>query len=268
MKKQEHHNLNLTTHTADDLRIVIPARYNATRFPGKLLQKLSGKEIILRVIDQIININIPIIVATDDERIFACVENHIANSSLKNLSVEYTSKDCISGTERVAEIASRNHHIDIWINVQADEPFVNPQDIQSLISIMTANSNVMMATMCAKISDIEKWNNNNIVKVILNQKREAIYFSRSKIPFNRKDDTIPSCAFQHIGVYAYKREALFKLVNTSEAELESFESLEQLRAVFIGIPITVIEVNEALFGIDTYQDLIRADKIISENKHI
>jgi 3-deoxy-manno-octulosonate cytidylyltransferase (CMP-KDO synthetase) len=237
---------------------IIPARYGSTRFMGKPLVEIEGKTMIQRVVEQAKKVNLldRIIVATDDERIF---------SHVKNLGYEVmmTSENHQSGTDRCAEVARKikAERNDIIINIQGDEPFIQPSQIADLLCFMQENEKIQIGTMAKKISDFSFLENPNVVKVIFNDAQKAIYFSRSPIPFVRgveKNNWLEKTDFfKHIGMYAYRFSALKKITNLAPSRLELLESLEQLRWLENGFSIGIKTTEIETIGIDTPEDLER-----------
>ena len=231
---------------------VIPARYASTRFPGKPLVDIDGKTMIRRVYEQAKKANLNhVVVATDDER--------IANE-VKSFGGEFiiTSPNHQSGTDRCAEIAQKISGFDIVINIQGDEPFINPYQISLLCSCFD-DKNVKIATLVKAIKNNEELFNNNIPKVVLNSNNEAIYFSRQPIPFIRnaeKENWQTAHQFyKHIGIYGYRTQTLLEITQLSSSKLELAESLEQLRWIENGYPIKTKVTDIETIAIDTPEDL-------------
>jgi len=191
-----------------------------------------------------------VIVATDDERIV-----HAMGEA--GGEVLMTSSEHQSGTDRIAEIA-RRVHADIYLNVQGDQPFIAPQDLEALAAPMIADTELAMATLATPITGAEEWGNPNKVKVVCDDKGDALYFSRSPIPFAR-DGGIPPSALRHIGVYGYRRDFLLKFASLPPGILESIEKLEQLRALERGYRIRVVASVAPSLEVDTAEDLVRAN---------
>ena len=232
---------------------IIPARKNSTRLPNKVLLDINGKPMIQHVYENLIKAKLEsVIVACDDEDVFRTVLSFGGKAII-------TAKDHINGTSRIAEVA-RNIDADYIINVQGDEPLIKACMINDLISAI--DQNVKVITLKQKLdNDID---NPNIVKVITDYNDNAIYFSRSRIPFNRNNDVQ---YYKHIGVYCYDREFLFDYINMIPTKLEEAESLEQLRIIENGYVIKVIESDYSSIGVDTLQDLkivrglLKSDKL-------
>jgi 3-deoxy-manno-octulosonate cytidylyltransferase (CMP-KDO synthetase) len=228
---------------------VIPARYASTRFPGKPLVDIQGKPMIQRVYENVINCNIftEVVVATDDIRIEKVVKGFGAK-------VVLTSTEHQSGTDRCGEVIKNLHNkFDIVVNIQGDEPMVNPLQLKELIDIFK-NPQAQIATLKSLIKNDEDITNPNVVKVVTSLGGKALYFSRSTIPFNRNNSTVSY--FKHIGLYAYTMDALKKIIQLPIGNLEKIESLEQLRWLENGYNVYVAESNFNNIGIDTPEDLI------------
>ena len=234
---------------------IIPARYASTRFPGKPLVQIHGKSMIQRVYEQASKASglAEVIVATDDERIAAEVANFGGNFII-------TSSQHQSGTDRCAEVASALSGFDAVINIQGDEPYIDPSQIELLISCFE-DKNVQLATLIKKINTDEELFNVNIPKVLLNIKQEAIYFSRQTIPYIRaveKEFWIEQHQFyKHIGIYGYTYATLQAITKLPPSLLELAESLEQLRWIENGYRIQTRITNVDTIAIDTPEDLIK-----------
>jgi len=232
---------------------VIPARYDSSRFPGKPLVDIDGKSMIQRVYEQCsksTSIN-KLIVATDDQRI----ADHV---SLFGGNVTLTSNKHQSGTDRCAEVADNYSEYDILINIQGDEPMIDPEQID-LLSKCFENPQASIATLVKKISSNDELFNENTPKVILNKNNEAILFSRTTIPFLRgkaRENWIEHYTFyKHIGIYGFKTETLKNLSNLPLSALESAEALEQLRWIENGYRIHAAITDKESQAIDTPEDL-------------
>jgi 3-deoxy-manno-octulosonate cytidylyltransferase (CMP-KDO synthetase) len=232
---------------------VIPARYDSSRFPGKPLVDIGGKSMIQRVYEQCsksTSLN-KLIVATDDQRIADHVKLFGGNVTLTSINHQ-------SGTDRCAEVANNYPEFDFLINIQGDEPMINPDQIDLLCKCFD-NPNASIATLVKKISSNEELFNENTPKVILNKNNEAILFSRTAIPFIRgkaKENWIEYYTFyKHIGIYGFKTETLKNLYNLPVSALESAEALEQLRWIENGYRIHTAITDKESQAIDTPQDL-------------
>jgi 3-deoxy-manno-octulosonate cytidylyltransferase (CMP-KDO synthetase) len=231
---------------------VIPARYGSTRLPAKALADIGGVPMIVRVWRQVrLARSIErVIVATDDERIAAPVRSAGGEAML-------TSPAHQSGTDRIAEVATKVH-ADIYINVQGDQPFTDPRDLDAVAAPMLADPTIDMATLATPIADLEEFRNPTKVKVVCDASGNALYFSRSPIPHGRDIEGVPPGALRHIGIYAYRREFLLKFASMPLGKLEQLEKLEQLRALENGYRIRVVASVSPQLEIDTAEDLERA----------
>lgn len=232
---------------------IIPARYDSTRFPGKPLVDIAGMTMIQRVYNQVkhaASLN-EVVVATDDQRIFDHVKSFAGN-------VVMTSKDHQSGTDRCAEVINNISGFDIAINIQGDEPFIDPQQIDLLVSCFQ-RPEVEIATLVRPINELADLENVNKPKVVLNQKNEALYFSRQPIPYMRGTDIeewlSKETYYNHIGIYGFKVETLKDLAKLPISKLEKTESLEQLRWLDNGYRIQTAISNHINDAIDSPEDL-------------
>ncbi len=228
---------------------IIPARYDSKRFPGKLLERINEKTIIQLTyerVKQATKID-EIIIATDDQRIIDECRTFGANAELTFVSHK-------SGTDRCAQVASEFWGDDIIINVQADEPFIEPDIIDLLAQKMQDDSWIEIATLCTEIKAIDEKLNTNIVKVVKDINNNALYFSRAPIPFDR-DSKGDTPAFRHIGIYGYRNKVLQSITKLPESTLEKTEKLEQLRWLENNYKIHAFETDYQGFGIDTPEDL-------------
>ncbi len=228
---------------------IIPARYDSKRFPGKLLEKINGKPIIQLVYERVRQATKvdEIIIATDDQRIIEVCRTFGANAELTFVSHK-------SGTDRCAQVASEFWGDDIIINVQGDEPFIEPDIIDFLAQKMQDDNWIEIATLCTEIKSNEEKLNPNIVKVIRDIYNKALYFSRAPIPFDR-DLSNNSTALRHIGIYAFRNKVLQSITKLPESTLEKIEKLEQLRWLENNYKIHAFETNYQGFGIDTPEDI-------------
>jgi 3-deoxy-manno-octulosonate cytidylyltransferase (CMP-KDO synthetase) len=235
--------------------IVIPARYASTRLPGKPLLRQTGKYLVQHVYERACQARCAgtVIVATDDPRIVAAVESFGG-------WVVLTRRDHPSGTDRVAEAAGQLD-ADVIVNLQGDEPLIDPASIDLLVGRLVADPDAAMATLAVPLAALEQWHNPNCVKVVCDAAGRALYFSRSPIPFVR--DGRPDFAgrpprfLQHLGIYAYRRHFLLQLAQMPPEPLEQLEKLEQLRVLARGRTIQVGLVDRAGPGVDTYEDYQR-----------
>ena len=236
---------------------VIPARYASTRLPGKPLRDIAGKPMIVRVCEraaQAKNIDL-VLVATDDERIFKAVEEHGGKAVM-------TRADHPTGTDRLAEVAEKYADFDVIVNVQGDEPLIEPSLIDELAALFADDADLKMATVKTPITDEAEQKNPNNVKVVTDNNGFALYFSRALVPYPRNAGE--SAVYKHIGIYAYRRDFLLKFAKLPGATLEKSESLEQLRALQHGYRIKVIETAQKFVGVDTEEDLAAVNKIYRE----
>lgn len=233
---------------------VIPARYASTRLPGKPLADICGKPMICRVYDRakLAKRVEKTVVATDDERVKRAVEEDGGEAVM-------TRKDHNSGTDRLAEAVAGYPDMNLVINVQGDEPLIEPNVIDRLAAAFDDDEDLMMATVKARMDDEEDMRNPNNVKIVTDKDGYALYFSRSLMPYPREDTDCP--VYKHIGIYAYRRDFLLKYAKMPQTMLEKTESLEQLRALENGFRIKVIESDANFVGVDTAEDLSRVNEI-------
>jgi 3-deoxy-manno-octulosonate cytidylyltransferase (CMP-KDO synthetase) len=228
--------------------IVIPARMGSSRLPGKPLLAETGKPLVVHTLEAVRHCTraARVVVATDDERVAAAVRAAWGEALM-------TSAECRSGTDRVAEAARSIAAEDIVVNVQGDEPEVDPAALEALIAAMENDLSVPMATLSAPILDDADLSSPSVVKVVVDARGDAMYFSRSPIPFAR-DPAGPARPRRHVGVYAYRRDFLQRFAAMEATPLERTEVLEQLRALENGARIRVVPVDRAQAGIDTRED--------------
>jgi 3-deoxy-manno-octulosonate cytidylyltransferase (CMP-KDO synthetase) len=232
---------------------IIPARYASTRFPGKPLIDINGKSMIQRVYEQALKCDLLdlVTVATDDERIAAEVSRFGGHFSLTSASHQ-------SGTDRCAEVAAMYPDYEIIINIQGDEPFIDPSQISLLISCF-GTPDVQLATLVKEVQTEEELFNQNLPKVVLNRLKEAIYFSRQTIPFLRGIEQsswlVSHTFYKHIGIYGYTRSALLQITKLQPSILEKSESLEQLRWIENGYRIQTQVTTIETIAIDSPEDL-------------
>ncbi len=241
-----------------EYHVVIPARFKSTRLPGKLLMDIGGKSVLERVYLQALKANPQsITIAIDSEEIAELTQNWQAN-------VIMTSAHHMSGTDRIAEIVSKGNYgaDDIIVNLQGDEPFMEPALIRQVAEILHL-SQAPMATLCWPIETREEFQNPNVVKVVRDRFHQALYFSREPIPCYRDNRGNFTTAFKHLGIFAYRAAFLLEFVNWPAAELEQIECLEQLRVLYAGHKI---QVEEACIkpsqDINTEDDLQAARKLV------
>ncbi len=235
---------------------VIPARYSATRFDGKVLATLCGKAVIQHTWENAKKAHTldELIVAADDERIIKTVESFGGKATL-------TAKGHPSGTDRLREIVN-SLDVNIVVNIQADEPLLHPSMIDELVTALLQDKEIVMATLMKKIDNPEEIGNPNVVKVVPDKDNFALYFSRVAIPFHKQAGA--GCYYKHIGLYSYTKDFLFTFVNLPRSFLEKTEGLEQLRALENGYKIKVLETSYKTVGIDTPEDLKRAEEVLSK----
>jgi 3-deoxy-manno-octulosonate cytidylyltransferase (CMP-KDO synthetase) len=242
---------------------VIPVRYGSSRFPGKPLADICGKPMIQRVYERSCQASMlsTVLVATDDVRIFKIVESFGGEAVM-------TPKAIPSGTDRVAFVA-KGHNADIVVNIQGDEPFIEPKEIDSVAQILLDDESAMMGTLVKRITRIEELTSPNTAKVIIDQNGYALYFSRSPIP-NYRDNADYSewiqnhTYYKHVGIYSYRKSFLMDYSRWEPTPLEMIEKLEQLRALERGFKIKVAETSAEPVCVDTPKDLERVRQMICE----
>ncbi len=250
---------------------VIPARYASTRFEGKPLADILGKPMIQRVYEGVRQSRLieDVFVATDDERILDAVRRFGGKGVM-------TSSEHPTGSDRVAEVA-RKLKSEIVVNVQGDEPLISGRMIDRAIRPLLSDEDAPMSTLMTKIEEVTDWLNPNVVKVAVDQKGHALYFSRSPIPFPRDLNIerllsarsggkriVLKRVFKHIGVYVYRREFLLRLTKMKPTPLEELEKLEQLRVLENGYRIKITAVNYEPFSVDTPEDLQKVIVFLSQ----
>ncbi len=238
---------------------VIPARFASTRLPGKPLKDVAGKPMICRVYDRAAQAKTlsGVVVATDDERILRAVEENGGRAMM-------TAKDHPTGTDRLAEVAAAYPDVDLIINVQGDEPLIEPSLIDELGRTFEEDDDLRMATVMTPITEESEQKNPNNVKVVTDKNGYALYFSRSLLPYPRNDAGTP--VYKHIGIYAYRRNFLLSYAKMEPTPLERAESLEQLRALENGYKIKCIKTNARFVGVDTSEDLAKVNEIYRSMK--
>lgn len=243
--------------------IVIPSRMASTRLPEKPLALIKGKPMVQWVYEkacQVAKANskvVKVFVATDHERICSEVKGFGGEAIM-------TPAELASGTDRVAYVAERNPDIDIWINFQGDEPMMRPATVLAALA-MVQDGSFSIATAAAPIVNPTLLPNPNVVKVLVDKYKKAVYFSRFAIPYSRVDDFTgqgQALCLQHFGIYVYTRQELLNFTKLERSGWELKESLEQLRAMYHGIPIGVAQVEESSVGVDTKEDLEMVSKLI------
>lgn len=238
---------------------IIPARYASERFPGKVIAPLAGKPLVVHTYERASRASslADIFVATDDARVVAAVAPY-------GVQTVMTRSDHATGTDRIAEVAA-NLDADIIVNVQADEPLVDPWLIDATVQPLLDDPDLPMATARHAIHDPAQINDPNCVKVVCDAQGRALYFSRSPIPFMRETGRDPlheAIYWQHIGLYVFRRPFLLEYAAMPSTPLERLEKLEQLRVLEHGYPIAVVEAKETSIGVDTPEDLARAEAAI------
>jgi 3-deoxy-manno-octulosonate cytidylyltransferase (CMP-KDO synthetase) len=235
---------------------LIPARYHSTRLPGKALADIAGKSMIEHVYQRAAETRgiDAVIVATDDERIRAAVERFGGE-------VRMTKSSHRTGTDRIAEVA-RDIVCDIVVGIQGDEPLIEPAMIAEVTEPFATSPDLPMTTLRQAIADPDEYANPNVVKVVVDLKGDALYFSRSLVPYFRDRDHAPpqrgrAVVYKHVGLYAYRREFLLAFAALPQTPLEIAESLEQLRALEHGFRIRTVETTHDSIGVDTPEDLER-----------
>lgn len=242
---------------------IIPARYASTRFPGKVIAPLGGHPVVAHTCARAREAQLPheIFVATDDDRVVRALAPY-------GIATIMTSPDHPSGTDRIAE-AARHVDADIVVNVQGDEPVVDPKTIDAAIRVLIDDPTTPMATARRRVTDPSFIANPNVVKVITDRHGRAIYFSRHPIPFIREESDrhmAASCYYQHIGLYAFRRSFLFEYATMEPTPLERLERLEQLRVLENGLPIAVVDTDYISLGIDTPEDLDEVNALMASGK--
>lgn len=236
---------------------VIPARFASTRFPGKALASLDGKPILQYVFERasMARYLTKLVIATDDERIAEAARNFHA-------PVRMTRADHASGTDRVAEVASAED-CSLIVNIQGDEPLIDPAAIDTAVLALLDDLDLPMGTLKKRIEDPAEISNPNVVKVVTAHNGDAIYFSRSPIPYHRG---APETYFKHIGLYVYRKDFLLGYSDLPVGPLEHAEKLEQLRALENGYRIRVAETEYESLGVDTPEDLQRVSELLGAMK--
>ncbi len=245
---------------------IIPARFDATRFPGKLLALLKNKPIIQHVYEHATRASLIdyALIATDDRRIYDVVCEFGGNAVM-------TSSDHASGTDRIAEAAS-DIDCEYVVNVQGDEPFIRPEMIDDVVKLLQNDTTTSISTLAKKITDRAEISSSHVVKVVTDEKGYALYFSRAPIPYYRDEWQDPDSitmednrieVFKHIGIYGFRKNDLMKFTSMKKGRLEDIEKLEQLRALAAGMKIKVGVTEYETHGIDTIDDLRKAEEWLS-----
>lgn len=236
---------------------VIPARYASTRLPGKPLADIAGKPMIVRVYEQASKAKrlSGVIAAVDDERVYEAVVSHGGRAMM-------TAKNHPTGTDRLAEVAVAHPEAELIINVQGDEPLIEPDLIDALAAAFEGDEELQMATVKSPMTDENEMKNPNNVKVVTDKNGYALYFSRSLLPYPREASGVT--VYKHIGIYAYRRDFLLRYARMEPTALERTESLEQLRALENGYKIKVIATDFRFVGVDTPEDLAEVNRLYRE----
>ena len=234
--------------------IIIPARYGSKRLQGKPLLKVCNKPIIQWVWEKAIQVKSAdiVIIATDNKEIYDCAKSFGAN-------VEMTSENHKCGSDRIVEVAEKYPELSYIINLQGDEPMINTSCVEEVIKLLKEDNNADISTLVSEIKN-EDVDDPNMVKCVKDINGYAMYFSRSKIPYERNMGIAKF--YKHIGLYGYKREALFKMTKFPQPEIEQAESLEQLRALYNGMKIKTSVVEYNAIGIDTIEDFNAFKKLV------
>lgn len=244
--------------SAPSFAIVLPARYGSTRFPGKPLAPIAGKPLIEWVYRRAAAVRgaSSIVVATDDERIAETVRSFEGE-------VVMTRPDHETGTDRVAEVAA-TLAVDVVVNLQGDEPVFEPAMVERMVARLGEDADVEIVTAAHSIDDTAELSNPNAVKVVVDARERALYFSRSPIPSGALDARPVQAALRHVGVYAFRRDALLRFAAMKRTPLEMSERLEQLRALENGMNIGVIRVTRPTIGVDVPEDVKNVEKEIGQ----
>lgn len=242
---------------------IIPSRWQSSRFPGKSLSLIAGKPMIQRVIEQSEKAQTldKIIVATDNLKIFEFVKNLHKEKVIPIM----TRENHPSGTDRIAEVAL-NIEAENIINIQGDEPIINPNLIDK-VNTTLYDLEWDMSSAASPIYEDDEISDTSIVKVVFDKNFKALYFSRLPIPFNREKENLTPMYWKHIGIYGYKKEFLLKMCATPPTILEKYEKLEQLRALHIGGKICIVKTSYSSIGVDTPDDILKVEKKINESEN-
>ena len=229
---------------------IIPARYQSSRLPGKPLKDIFGKPMIYWVAQQVEASNLEeYYVATDDDRIFNTCKKHLIPCIM-------TSVECLNGTERVAEVATKIK-ADYYVNIQGDEPCIKIDAINTFVASLQKFEQVNFIQAVSKIAETELTSSESIVKVVITKNNEILYYSRLPIPYSREKNKIKEVHYKSLGLYLYSRDFLFKYSLMGSSKLENTEHIEQLRILENGISIHAVEVNDDGISVDTEEDLVK-----------
>lgn len=239
---------------------VIPARFASTRLMGKPLANIGGKPMIQHTYEQAKKSKLlnDVIIAVDDSKVYDVCKAFKAH-------VQMTSKDCETGSDRIASIAEQMESAEIIVNIQGDEPFINPRMIDEAIEPLLFDKKVNISTLAKKITTVEELQSKSIPKVVFDYDNYALYFSRSPIPFvrdgkNNLERITQVDIYKHIGLYVYRRKSLLQFTQLQPTELEQAEKLEQLRMLENGMKIKIVPTEFESFSVDTPKDLEKARK--------
>ncbi|MFA5301706.1 MAG: 3-deoxy-manno-octulosonate cytidylyltransferase [Bacteroidales bacterium] len=239
---------------------LIPARYASQRFPGKLMQKLGDKTVILQTYLAVLNTGLfrEVAVVTDSEEIFREITSHGGKALMSH-------RQHLCGSDRIAHAAADFPLAELIVNVQGDEPFTSASSLKALMDAFRAPEakSIDVASLMAPISDPEGFENPNVVKVVTDRRGFALLFSRSPIPYSRNPEEFRAPVYKHIGIYAFRRDALLRFASLTPGPLELSEKLENLRFLEYGMNIKMVEVADSVRGIDVPEDLEKARKMIS-----
>lgn len=240
---------------------IVPSRFGSSRFPGKPLAPLAGKPLVAWVVEAVKRAKSldEVLVATDDERIVAAVEKYGGKAVM-------TPSDLPSGTDRIAMAAGNFADDDILVNIQGDEPLIDPALIDELVGKLTGDGKWDMATAVTPIENVSDLAAKTVVKVVTDRDDGAMYFSRATIPFNRDEepDVTSGLYVRHLGIYAYRGAFLRRYVAEAPCELEKVEKLEQLRALWMGAKIAIVRTADRGVGVDTPEDAKRVEALLLE----
>ena len=243
---------------------VIPARWGSTRFEGKVLAKIAGRPMIQHVWENARKCRTldRVVIACDSEKILQAAQGFGAEAFL-------TSAAHASGTDRIAEVVEKHgQDVAIVVNIQGDEPLLEASVIVALVRALAEDASVSMATTTKRITKPEDLANPNVVKVVVDHNHNALYFSRSPVPYDRGGAGSEKKYYKHLGLYAYRREFLLQFKNLPDSNLEKMEQLEQLRALEAGYKIKTIETSMETIGVDTPEDLEKVEGQIKKSASI
>ncbi|MBA3859250.1 MAG: 3-deoxy-manno-octulosonate cytidylyltransferase [Cyanobacteria bacterium PR.3.49] len=248
----------MTSSKKRQIAAIIPARYQASRFPGKPLAMIAGKTMIERVHEQVKKVRglDRVIVATDDDRIRAEVERFGGEFVM-------TRSDHPTGTDRLAEVAEKHPEIDVIVNVQGDEPLIDPLNVEQAFAPFLKEKDLQMGTLAWHIKIEAEAFSQNVVKVVVDKNDFALYFSRLPVPFYRDDRNFEERNYLgHVGLYVFSRDCLLKIASLSPTPLETSETLEQLRALENGIPIKVSYIESRSLAVDLPEDIEKVESAL------